>query len=303
MITQNQIRKLNPLYNPSKNDKSQIMINGSKEKVFYFKSGESDALIKCFRDTISKNKSEFRHMPEDEHVFQKDDYSEIYDLKNAASINKLRGIEGISIDKYNLSKLLGKYLRIGGLVRDNKERGIVKHINKIFDINTLIDNYTTWEKIIQIFYINGFHNELERFVEKIVSAIGKLKGDGYIEDLKDSLYLHLVSSLARPMALLWGSDNFKLIERIISIIFDNNESENLLSLRNMYLRTRMIDKTMLPILIDCLSLEDISDEQEIDLTDFSCVVELFHCTNSNLKQYKYYPYIVSSYVQWSKVHM
>ena len=81
-----------------------------KVKIFYFRSGESDALITCFRENIAKNKSEFRHMPEDEAVFRKDDYNEIYDLQNEETINKFRGIKSISVDKYELSKLLGKHL-------------------------------------------------------------------------------------------------------------------------------------------------------------------------------------------------
>lgn len=66
---------LNRLYNPVENDNSQIIIQNDKVKIFYFKSGESDALLTCFKENIAKNKSEFRHMPEDEAVFQKDDYS------------------------------------------------------------------------------------------------------------------------------------------------------------------------------------------------------------------------------------
>ena len=81
---------LNKLYNPIKNDNSRIVIKNDKVKIFYFKSGESDALITCFKENISKNKSEFRHMPEDETIFQKDDYSQIYNLQNDETINKFR---------------------------------------------------------------------------------------------------------------------------------------------------------------------------------------------------------------------
>ena len=72
-------------------------------------------------------------MPEDEAIFQKDDYSKIYDLKNDETLNKFRGISGISIDKYELSKLLGKHLRIGGLIKDVRETGFERHISKIFN--------------------------------------------------------------------------------------------------------------------------------------------------------------------------
>ena len=94
---------LNKRYNPTENDHSKIVIHNEKAKIFYFKAGESDALITCFKENISKNKSEFRYMPEDEAVFQKDDYSKIYDLQNNETINKFRGISGMEIDKYELS--------------------------------------------------------------------------------------------------------------------------------------------------------------------------------------------------------
>ena len=92
--------------------KSKIILNNSKFKIFYFNSCQSDALIDCFKDRIAKNKSEFRFLPEDEPVFQSDDYSEIYSLINNESPQKLRGIEDVQIDKFNLSKFLGKMMRI-----------------------------------------------------------------------------------------------------------------------------------------------------------------------------------------------
>ncbi|MBP3204059.1 MAG: hypothetical protein J6M66_01405, partial [Lachnospiraceae bacterium] len=108
------VYSINRYYNPSQNNKSEIIVQNDKVKIFYFKHDESDALIKCFKNNISKNKSEFRHLPEDEAVFQKDDYSDIYVLSNNDTLNKFRGIDGISLDKFELSKFLGKYLRIGG---------------------------------------------------------------------------------------------------------------------------------------------------------------------------------------------
>ncbi|MDE6025821.1 MAG: hypothetical protein K2G45_10255 [Lachnospiraceae bacterium] len=144
---------LNKMYNPVEGDNSHIVIKNDKVKIFYFKSGESDALITCFKETISKNKSEFRHMPEDESIFQKDDYSKIYDLQNEETINKFRGITGISIDKFELSKLLGKHLRIGGLVTDVKEAGFDTQIGKILNKRVIIENYNVWEKIIEILLI------------------------------------------------------------------------------------------------------------------------------------------------------
>ncbi len=128
---------LNKRYNPVENDISKIIIQNEKLKIFYIKSGETDALITCFKEEISKNKSEFRNMPEDEAVFQKDNYNEIYKLHNGASINKFGGVESISVDKFNLSKFLGKHLRIGGMIEDKVESKFEEDVLKIFDIRTL----------------------------------------------------------------------------------------------------------------------------------------------------------------------
>lgn len=79
-------------------------------------------------------------MPEDNAVFSDNDYSDIYDLNYKDTINKFRGIEGMSIDPYMLSKFLGKYLRIGSLIVDETESRFAKDIIKIFDYHTIIEH-------------------------------------------------------------------------------------------------------------------------------------------------------------------
>lgn len=74
---------LNKRYNPVENDNSKITIQNEKLKIFYFKSGETDALITCFKEEISKNKSEFRNMPQE---------------CNGCSASKLYQIEMLSYD-------------------------------------------------------------------------------------------------------------------------------------------------------------------------------------------------------------
>ena len=76
-------------------EKSNIIVQNEKVKIFYFNSAESDALLSCFREHLNKNKSEFRFLPEDESVFQEDDYTEIYSLSETDGPNKLRGVNGI----------------------------------------------------------------------------------------------------------------------------------------------------------------------------------------------------------------
>lgn len=73
------IYTVNPTYNQFA--KSEILVQQEKVKIFYFNSAQSDALLSCFKDKLNKNKSEFRFLPEDEAVFQNDDYTEIFSLK------------------------------------------------------------------------------------------------------------------------------------------------------------------------------------------------------------------------------
>jgi hypothetical protein len=148
--------RVNPRYNPlgideNREDKTKIIVQNDKVKIFYFAWNESDALISRFRNDIARNKSEFRHLPEDEAVFQRDDYSDIYSLLRRDSPNKFRGIDGVSLNKYELSKFLGKYLRIAGLIRDKAESRFEKDIQKIFTLLQFIISVRTLRYYVRLF--------------------------------------------------------------------------------------------------------------------------------------------------------
>lgn len=293
---------LNKQYNPSVNDDSRIVVKDEKMKVFYFKAGESDALITCFRENISKNKSEFRHMPEDEAVFQKDDFSKVYDLKNNETINKFRGISGIEIDKYELSKLLGKHLRIGGLIHDTKEMGFEKQILKILNPLVVIENYNVWEKILELLVINESWNTLKEVVKIIVSSIGSLEYNdrGILFRVKKSLSIYLCATINRSFALVWGERIEELIDEIADECIDKTdqslcdylESDN--TKRKAYCYTRMVDKSVIPILVDMLDLNSIYNTRNtISLCSFHQMLD--YCKMEWDNKYIYYPYLITMY--------
>lgn len=293
---------LNRKYNPVEGDWSEIIVKNDKVKVFYFKNGETDALINCFRETIAKNKSEFRHMPEDEAVFQKDDYSEIYDLQNNETINKFRGITGISVDKFELSKLLGKHLRIGGMISDVKETGFESQITKIFNQRVIIENYNVWEKIIEILVINQSFVTLQEFINNIVDAIESLcyEDEMVLVNEKETLYLYLFSALCRSLALVWGKDVKEFIRNlaILNKEYGEQTPESVCRIinaqRKAYCKTRMMDKSVMPIFIDMLRMEEIfRSNKNINLTNFGQVVEFSREKWS--KQYFYYPFLLTMY--------
>ena len=72
----------------------------------------------CFRAEIGRNASEFRYLPDMDRTLGDNDYSEIFKLTNTDTPHKLRGVSSVALDKFSLSKFLGKYRKVGNLIRD-----------------------------------------------------------------------------------------------------------------------------------------------------------------------------------------
>lgn len=301
------IYTVNPRYNPeSENNTSEIVVQNNKVKIFYFKWDESDSLITCFKNNISRNKSEFRHLPEDEAVFQRDDYSDIYSLSNNDTVNKFRSIEDIALDKYKLSKFLGKYLRIGGLIHDKAESRFERDILKIFNSSVIIENYMMWEKVIEILVINEHFKSLEIFCGKINEAIDNIKiGDenitvGIKENVSRSLYEYLHAGLCRSLALVWTEERAKTQEGIYKSFlkkklgFLPDESFSSDELIKGYYESRMIDKSVMPIFIEMIDGKELDVSSDVNLSDFG---ETYRITKDKWKSsgYKYYPYLINMY--------
>ena len=130
--------------------------------MFYFQSGSTQALLNCFKTQIAKNASEFRLLPNMDPVLKHRNYSEIFDLRNEEGINKFRGITGIELDKFALSKFLGKYRKVSGMIQSKEENAFEKDLMLILDERTLISNYCTWERLFEILIINNRFIQLKR---------------------------------------------------------------------------------------------------------------------------------------------
>lgn len=295
---------------------SNITVQKKKVNIFYFKSGQSDALLRCFQEKIRKNKSEFRFLPEDVSAFQEGDYIEIYDMQEGTSPHKLRDVSSISVDRFNLSKYLGKYTRISGLVSDIKENQFEQDIEKIFTPQVIIENYTIWEKVLEILIINEKFDVYLNFLKHIKKAIEKM-------DVKDqpkstektefSLFFHLFSSICRTLSLVWGKKVQKLIKSInkdfsydYDVFASYYTSEDYINGQRIgYCRTRMNDKYAMPFLIDeFINRNNIRelfpDDINVNLTDFNSVKNFistgfvfekfpFHLQ----KDYLFYPYMIT----------
>ena len=301
---------VNEQYNPVDNNESKIEVQQEKLKIFYFKWEESDALITCFKNNIAKNKSEFRHLPEDEAVFHNDDYSDIYMLKNEDTVNKLRGIEEINIDKYELSKFLGKYLRIAGMIKDKSESRFEKDILKIFNYKAIIENYSMWEKVVEILVINERFKALGSFCEKVNEAVQSIKVASECEDshlnekeqkyakesIQKSLYIHLHACLTRSFALVWKKTRKEIEEKIYKGFLGEKVGTSEPKLIEGYCRTRMMDKSVMPIMIDVLQDNIFDISSGINLTHFDEVINKINKGDEKWQfKYKYYPFAIGLY--------
>ena len=288
-------------------EKSEVCVQNSKVKVFYFQSGATRALLDCFKSKIGQNASEFRLMPAMDDVLLYKNYSEIFSLKSEDSIHKLRSVTGIELDKFSVSKFLGKYRKISGLIKSKEENIFEQDLMLIFDERVLIENYGSWERLFEILIINERYDLYKKLAKKIISALRRyVVPEGIVKAgtrTHDALLRFLHSAICRTSAIVRNGEVDVALNKICNEVHKlegNMEYDmgavkdfdgSMLSFRNGYCRTRMVNKYVLPLMIDCV-LSSLEDDEEI---------KLFHLDDMRkniddewtTEKYFYYPYIVS----------
>lgn len=290
---------LNKKYNPTDSDDSELIFNQEKMNLFYFKSGEADNLIRCFREKISKNKSEFRFLPEDEYIFDKDNYGDIFVLHNEESLNKFRGVKSIELDRYELSKFLGKSMRLSCFLDDQSVKGMISSkIATIFRTDILLENYTEWEKLFELLVVNESWQLLEQISNKILDAICSLTYDAsttILDLIRASLAFNFVHSLYRVLALSWGTSTSNFMQGIETKVMAKISKAGITfdaKIREAYIRSRMIDKNAVPVSIDMIDTNKIITANcTVNFTKFYHLFKF--CKAKFENNYSYYPYFVS----------
>lgn len=166
---------------------SRLVVQEDKVRLLYFDHEYPDALIDEFRSTIARNTSMFKLMPMVRSEDLKGSFSRIYDLKNDGSPNKLRDVSKIGIDSYELSKFLGQLQRIIPVINKGLPDSIAKDIVGLLDDSSLIQHYALWERMLCVLLLLGDMHHLVAFVERIVSAIAKIR----FRPREGSIPLHL----------------------------------------------------------------------------------------------------------------
>lgn len=289
-----------------------IGVQGKKVKLFYFRSGSTQALLNCFHNQIAQNASEFRLLPDMDPVLKHRDYSEIFKLENQESINKLHGITGMDLDKFSLSKFLGKYRKVSSLINDPQENAFEQDLMMILDERTLIANYTLWERLMEILLINDRIKLYQKMVERIIVAIKHYEVPRTIctAAIKshDGLLQVLFSALCRTSALVRTDEMKRVDEKICEkvrkeLCEDIRFSQSILNefyepgsafelMRRAYCATRMINKYILPLPIDCVVNRIGEEKKEFHLYALDEMIALMD-DQWNENRYWYYPYMVT----------
>ena len=244
-------------------EESQFEFQSNKTRIIaLFADNNSTALLNKFKNEIHENVSAFRLMPDVGKAFS-DDFSDFYRLDNDATINKLRGVKEISMDKYELSKFLGRYRVVSSLVDDGSMKKFTRIIGKMFNDRELVENHILWERVFEIFITDKDYSGFSKFCKKVKSAIDGLvilQSENETENVKRSLKRHLVATLNRVLSLLWGEETSKITTAICSDGFQ-------LALRRSYFATRMTNKYVMVIPPESINCP--SDDNDVNFTDFS----------------------------------
>ena len=306
------------------NGNSNIKIQNKKLNAFYFQAGATKALLDCFQADIGNNVSEFRLMPDASEEIGRYDYRKIYSLNRSDTINKLHGIKSISIDKFEISKFLGKQLRFSSLVVDDRENQLEHDILEIFDHSNLIEFYSTWEKLFQILITKSKFDTFVSIIDEIIMAISKVqyphvKSDdlefpytGSYCNHKLGLIEVLFSAICRAASLSWGRQMQDALQKIEELINSKLSSDhdidfsyaNITKYRKHYYMTSMIDKYSIPMLVDFIKVNlpdsDLSDYRDFkfyslsDITKISPSIPINQVIGFLLDNpYKYSPYMIT----------
>lgn len=281
-----------------------IQIQNDKVKVFYFREGGSRALLDCFRTQVGQNASEFRFLPDMDDILVENNYSEIFKLQNDETLHKLRGVSGVTLSKFDLSKFLGKYRKAGGMIKDRKENAFDRDLLTILKDHVLIENYTLWDRLFEIMVVNNRLDNYEKLAINILRAINLYSTSNALvsenTDFRKALFLTLRTAICRTSALLWGNNISNVLKHIQESAEknapDNAELfsyEEIAEQRKKYCRSHMVNKYILPLPIGLLAfakIEETQRDRNLCLMDDFPVCDSW---DSTLQGNRYFPYIIT----------
>lgn len=293
-----------------------LSVQKEKFRFFYVDKKGYDTIIEKIRSDISHNTSEFNFLPEKAVTELNED---ILQFEREDTVNKLRAVNGVSIDKYALSKAIGKNIKMSQYAEEMAVNTFIKNIEQLLNAQEMISNYTQWEGVLNYYVLNEKWNKIVEFTSKIIAALQEmdeesekvgdyenLSGDSVIS-VGNTLIRFYNSCLARSLAIVWGRDVKSVIEQVYELMkglkkynrfLTTYEVTNITKRRKFFCNSRMINNSILPVSIEeCMSSFRPTDESAKTI----CFYKLDEYLNSYVKcrfskqNGKYAPYIRSPF--------
>lgn len=296
-------------------DFPRLNFQKSKFRFFYIDKDGYDTIIEKIQDDICKNASEFNYIPE---TAIEELGTDILKIEREDTVNKLRSINKTAIDKYTLSKMVGKNIMMSKFAEDKTVKKFAKSLEQVLKHKEILNNYTLWESILNYYIINDYIEGVGYLSKAICSAIEHMdeeenKCDEYkylksfqIEQVGDSLVYYYLACLTRATAISWGQDIKQAIEESIVAVLNIKKYKKYNYLytlkyinqtRKAYCNSRMINKSLLAVNIE----DGMSAFKSNDLANKGNLFSLKNYLESDLKcrfgkkNQKYAPYIQSPF--------
>lgn len=297
------------------NDFPRLNFQKSKFRFFYIDKDGYDTIIEKIQDDICKNASEFNYIPE---TAIEELNTDILKIEREDTVNKLRAINKSTIDKYALSKTVGKNIMMSKFAEDKTVVKFAKSLEQVLNHKEILNNYTLWESILNYYVINDYIEGVSYLSKVIGSAIEHMDEEEHkcneykylksfqIENVGDSLIYYYLGCLTRATAISWGRDIKQAIEESITV-FSNIKKykkykvlytlKNINQKRKSYCNSRMINKSLLPVNIeDCMSAFKPNDFlNKGNLFSLKNYLESDLKCRFSKKNQKYAPYIQSPF--------
>lgn len=281
------------------NNGSKIIVQNSKVKVFYFHAHVTGAVISCFQKEIAKNASGFMNLPEFGESYEPIEDIGVFDIHRDDTINKFNSITEVKIDKFNLSKNVGKATFISTMVNDEKLRERCTKLISSLSSRDLIDNFRIWERLFELLIVQKKYDEFYKLASKIIDSITDIKkqNKGKIGRIcYKSLFKNFYASLYKVLSLIWGSDVKNSIDKIIEKTNTLGVNyNNILKYRRDYLHSRMVNRHLIPICMELVkfSADKFSDENNENYISDKCLFNL----SDDIKIMKYFG--INEYVEFN----
>ena len=296
-------------------DFPKLNFHKNKLRFFYINKDGNNTIIEKIQDDICKNASEFNFLPE---TAMEELSTDILKIEREDTVNKLRSINSATIDKYVLSKSIGKNIMMSKFAEEKTVKRFARSLEQVLNHQEILNNYTLWESILNYYVINNYTEKIGSFSRAIYLAIEHMneeenKRDSfkYLKNKKvqlvgDSLVYYYFSCLMRVTSISWGQSTRQVLEEIIFLFTDLKKykkyqylytMQHINQTRKAYCNARMVNKNLLPVTIeDCMSAFKPNDT-DVNINVFS----LDNYLKSNLKckfgvnNQKYAPYIQSPF--------